>query len=100
MRVAEIRRSKGLSQADLAELAGVEQPTISRIERGNDAVTLRVLRQVAAALGVSLSDLFSDDRSAAETALLEAFRSLPKDRQQGWLDLAQTLLASQVQPNQ
>ncbi|MBL3587651.1 helix-turn-helix transcriptional regulator [Rhodovulum sulfidophilum] len=100
MRIAEIRRSQGLSQADLAELAGVEQPTISRIERGNDAVTLRVLRQVAMALGVSLSDLFSDDRTAAEVALLEAFRSLPKERQQGWLDLAQTLLASQVPSDQ
>lgn len=93
MRAAAIRKAKGLSQAELADLVGVEQPTISRFERGADNVTLRLARQVADALGVSVADLFSDERSAAEQMLLEAFRSLPADRQKGWLDLAQAFRA-------
>ena len=41
MQLARIRKSKGLSQVALAEIVGVEQPTISRIERGDEGVTLR-----------------------------------------------------------
>lgn len=72
-------------------MVGVEQPTISRLEKGNDSVTLRLVRQVAKALGVEVSDLFLDERTMAERALLQAFRSLPPDRQTGWLDMARAL---------
>ena len=91
MRAADIRKARGLSQDDLAEMVGVEQPTISRFERGYDGVTLRLIRQIATALGVSVGDLFTDERSAAEQLLVEAFRSLPEDRQKGWLDLARVV---------
>lgn len=92
MRLAQIRKRRGLTQVELAEMSGVEQATISRVERGSDAVTLRTLRQIADALGVSLGDMFLDDRTAAEAALLAAFRSLPRGRQEGWLDLARTII--------
>ena len=88
MRLASIRKSKGLSQTDLAEMAGVEQPTISRIERGYDGVTLRILRQLADALGITVYELLSEDRNEAEDALLKAFRSLSPDRQKGWAEMA------------
>jgi transcriptional regulator with XRE-family HTH domain len=92
MRLAEIRKRRGLTQVQLAEMSGVEQATISRIERGSDAVTVRGLRQIADALHVSVADLFLEDRDAAENALIKAFRALPPDRQAGWLDLARTLV--------
>lgn len=92
MSLERIRRERELSQEDLAEMAGVKQSTISKIERGNDGVTLRVLKQLAGALKVDVTDLLTDDRTAAETALIRAFRNLPADRQQGWLDLAVALV--------
>ena len=98
MRAAQIRKSRGLSQAELALLVGVEQPTISRFEKGSGAITLRLIKQVAAALDVTVSDLFQDDRNEAEQTLIDAFRQLPRDRQLGWLDLAQTLQASLLSP--
>ena len=88
--VASIRKSKGLSQAELADLAGVEQPTISKLERGNESVTLRTLGAVAAALDVPLADLFVE-RTDAERAIIDAYRSLPELRKRGWLDLARTV---------
>ena len=91
MRLAELRKRKKLTQVELAEMSGVEQATISRIERGSDAVTLRTLRQIANAMQVSVGDLFLDDRTAAESALLRAFRALPPARQDGWLDLARAI---------
>jgi transcriptional regulator with XRE-family HTH domain len=96
MRIREIRKARGLSQVQLAEMAGVEQPTISRIEKGEDGVTLRLLRQTAAALGVSIAELFSDERTAAEQTLVQLFRNLPPERQQGWLEMA---MAHQDRPS-
>lgn len=89
-KIAEIRKQRGLSQVDLAEIVGVEQPHISRLERGSEAVTLRLLLQVAEALRVDLAELF-DDRTQAEAFLINVFRSLPPDRQAGWLDMARAV---------
>jgi transcriptional regulator with XRE-family HTH domain len=100
MRVAEIRKQKGLSQTDLAEMVGVEQPTISRFEQGGDGITLRLIKQIADALEVSVADLFADDRTPAEQALIRAFRTLSPDRQMGWMDLAQALVTTQNQQQQ
>jgi transcriptional regulator with XRE-family HTH domain len=99
MRLAAIRKQRGLSQSELADLANVEQPTVSRIERGYDGVTLRVLKQLSSALDVSVHDLLSDDRSASEDALVAAFRSLPKDRQQGWIDMAMAFFQDHQRSN-
>lgn len=56
IRAARIRR--GWRQADLAAAAGVSDATVSRIERGHlDALTFRMVRQVAAALEVRLEVL-------------------------------------------
>lgn len=96
MRAAQIRKQKGLSQGELADLVGVEQPTISRFERGFDGVTLRLIKQIADALGVTVADLFGDERDEAEQALLNAYRSLSDERKQGWNDLARTFLQDQV----
>ncbi len=100
MRAAAIRKAKGLTQAELAEMVGTEQPTISRFEKGSDAVTLRLIRQVADALDVTVADLFNEDRTQAEQTLIEAFRSLSAERQQGWLDLARTFHQDQPQAGQ
>lgn len=88
--IAQYRKERGLSQVELADLAGVEQSTISKLERGSDSVTLRTMNAVANALGVDLADLFID-RSAAELMLVEAYRQLSPERQKGWLELAQAV---------
>lgn len=100
MTFTELRKARGLSQADLAAIAEVEQPTISRFERGSGAITLHKIRQIAEALGVRVADLFADDRTEAEQALVSAFRSLPPDRQQGWLDMAAAIAQDPHRPTQ
>lgn len=93
--IVKIRKARNLTQTDLADLAGVEQSTISKLERGGDSVTLRTLNAVATALGVSIADLFAS-RSEAEIMILDAYRQLPPERQKGWQDLAQSL---RIAPN-
>lgn len=99
MNVAKIRKRRGLTQADLAAKVGVEQPTISRIERGDDGVTLRLLNQIATALDVEIADIFSSDRSEAETQLIEVYRRLSPERQKGWQDMLALAMSSPETPS-
>lgn len=46
-----LRQEADLSGAALAELSGIEQPHISKIERGKVNVTLSTLIKIAHALG-------------------------------------------------
>ena len=62
IRLAEIRKSRGLSQYALAELSGISRVTIARIETGKMNPTLQTLEQLAAALGVTVGELV--DRKA------------------------------------
>lgn len=95
-----LRKAKGWNQTMLAEAAGVEQSTISKIESGWDGVTLRVLNYIAQALEVPTYTLLQDDRSEAEAKLLQVFRNLPEDRRSGWLDMAQAVLAAPQEDDQ
>lgn len=91
MQMAKIRKQRGLSQAALADKIGVEQPTISRLEREDEGATLRLYKKTASVLGVSLAELFANDREMAELSIIQAFRGLPQDRQEGWLDIARAV---------
>lgn len=90
--VANIRKSRDLKQGQLADLADVAQPHISRLENGDEGITLKVVYKVAQALDVPVWELFADPRTEAERLLLDVFRKLPPGRQAGWIDLAQSVL--------
>ena len=57
-RVAALRAERGLSQADLSALSGVERSYLASIERGMRNVTLSNIEKLARALGVTLAELF------------------------------------------
>ena len=57
-KVAEIRKQKGLSQADLAKLVGVSRNTISSIETGQYEPTAKLALLLAVALEVRFEELF------------------------------------------
>src|SRR5665213_595079 len=52
-----------LSQSELATLAGVSRPTISRIERASGDVGVEIVGRIAAALKTTVSEIFYLDRS-------------------------------------
>lgn len=52
-----LRLRKGMSQAQLAEAIGTQQPHIARIERGQADVRLETCRRIAQVLGVDLNTL-------------------------------------------
>ena len=49
-----LREKKGLTQRELAHLAGMTQPAIARFEAGGTTPTLPVLKRIARALGMTL----------------------------------------------
>ena len=55
----ELRKEKGLSQEHLAIDADIPINQIGRIERGEISTTITTLKQIATALNISMSDLFT-----------------------------------------
>jgi DNA-binding XRE family transcriptional regulator len=55
--IAKIRKRKGLTQMELAELVGVNRFHISKIERGKRMPSVKLLIKIADVLNVSLDDL-------------------------------------------
>lgn len=59
MNVKIKRIMKGLSQKELAKLAGTSNVTLIKIEKGNiDNVKLGTLKKIAEALGTTVIELF------------------------------------------
>jgi transcriptional regulator with XRE-family HTH domain len=68
-RIRELREVKGWSLSHLAELAGTSKGYISTIERGERTGGIKVLKNIASALGVQLSDIFPAEGEAGSEIL-------------------------------
>ncbi len=63
--LAELRERRNLSQRQLADMLGVKQPVIARIESGQGKnLELRTLIRIAAALGAKVKITILEDRHA------------------------------------
>lgn len=61
LKIKELRKCKGLTQEELAELIQMEQNSISVMESGRNFPTLGTLEKIAKVLDVNLSDFFDYD---------------------------------------
>ena len=59
-RIKKIRKAKGITQEQLAELAGLNRTHLYRLESGKQSMTLRTLKIVADALSVRVRELVKD----------------------------------------
>jgi HTH-type transcriptional regulator, competence development regulator len=62
-----LRQSRAYSQAELAELAGVQKVTVTRIELGRVQPRPRTIRKLAKALGVNPWELLDSRGSIGDT---------------------------------
>jgi ribosome-binding protein aMBF1 (putative translation factor) len=58
------RKARGLRQSDVADLSGVTQADISRIERGQVAPTTQTLLKLTTALGVEIQFVLAEEGTA------------------------------------
>lgn len=49
-RIAELRELKGISQIELAEMTGIKQPNLSRIESGKYSTNIDLISRIAEAM--------------------------------------------------
>ena len=56
-RVREVRKSKGISQERLAEMADIDRSYMGNIERGEKNVTLKKVYDICDALKVEIREL-------------------------------------------
>ena len=74
VKVYELRKKSGLTQAQLAGKIGTHQSVISRIEDADyEGHSLSLLKRIAEAFGRKLRVAFFEDAAPGETVLAEAF---------------------------
>ena len=56
-RVREVRKSKGISQERLAEIAGIDRSYMGNIERGEKNITLKKAYELSDALEIEIQEL-------------------------------------------
>ncbi|TFE25527.1 helix-turn-helix domain-containing protein [Cohnella luojiensis] len=84
-RIRSLRKERGMSQELLGEKGGFHYSYIGQIERGEKNISLLNLAKIAAALEVSLSQLFTyvdeeEQRTESETDLQEILSTLRYQR--------------------
>lgn len=102
MNLARIRKARGLSQGDLAEMIGKDTATISRAENMSRTAKLETYQLCAEALNITLADIFCDDTTPIERELLAAFRQVPEKQRgsfAGLIDMAKALAQASGQSN-
>lgn len=73
--VRALRQLRGLTQADLAALVGLNQSLITRIENGKREVSVGEAWALAASLGVPVSDLFTATSTYYDGLLIARVRA-------------------------
>lgn len=67
-RITELRKLKGLSQADLAKRLKISRSSLAQIELGNRSVNAIEIQDLAMILGFSLDEFMSKDFAPSDTA--------------------------------
>ena len=75
-RIRKIRRSQRLSQEQVAERIGISTTHMSHIETGNTKLSLPVLVDVAAMLGVSTDTLLFDAPASQRAEANESIKAV------------------------
>lgn len=60
LKIREIRKGKGMSQAELANTIGKDQQSVQRLEAGNVNPSFYYLYEIAEGLKVELKELIAD----------------------------------------
>lgn len=84
--IKDIRKSKSLTQADLADRAGTTQETIQRLENGKRRLTYDWIKKLSDALGVHPIEITEGPvtdipKNTEEKEILETFRGLSETEQ-------------------
>ena len=106
LKLREIRRLRGLSQKDVAQMSGVGEKTISSFETGQRIGSLKLaqLKRLLSVYGLTEAEFFGckverqiapwelDDEESAAQRLVDELRDLPKAMQKKMLGKFQLMM--------
>lgn len=78
-RIRDLRRKRGLTQEQLAELADLSTPYVSHLERGSKKPSLAVLVRLSESLEVTADQLLSGNQVMDKTAYYLEVQELLED---------------------
>lgn len=93
-KLKELREKVGWSQNKLAQEAGISQSFINQIEAGQKQPSYEVLNNICSALGITLSEFFSDkpsDMPPELRRLLDAAKDLTPEQQEKLTEFISTI---------
>ena len=105
-RIAELRKSKNITQIQMAEALGVAQQTFNCYESGKRRVPVSALATVARALSISIEELLgeasnqrSNKRGPAPKLQkqFELITKMPRTKQQFVMDMLDTVIQQSAQ---
>jgi transcriptional regulator with XRE-family HTH domain len=113
LKLREIRRLRGLSQKDVAQLSGVGEKTISSFETGHRIGSLKLaqLKRLLGVYGLTEAEFFGcsverqiapwelDDEESAAQRLLDDLHTLPKPVQKAMLGKFQLMMETASEVN-
>lgn len=79
-RIRELRARRGMTRKALAREAKVSERYLGQVEAGDGNVSIMLLRRIAAALNVSLVDIFTSDYTAEKQLIARLLHRLPEHR--------------------
>lgn len=107
-RLADLRRERALTQAQLAEQLGVSQQTVNSFERGRRRVPVSLLPELALVLDTSIEDLIGSAKGSPTKRgpaskiqrQMEEIRQLPRSKQKFVIDMLDAVLAQAQRSNE
>lgn len=88
-----LRRSNGMTQADLSKAAGLPRSTITNLESGDGNPSLENMAKLASTFGISLDELLAEPRAQCQ---LIAARDIPVRNRSGGTVQVQRLLPDPI----
>ena len=98
-KMLELRKSVGLTQAELAERAGLSDRTFADIERGNVNMRIETLLKICDALGVTPDAVLTEENTSLQIKqeqIAEKFVGRSEREKKTALELVDTYLRSLV----
>ncbi len=92
LRIKELRKSRGLSQEELAEKAATSPNYLSRMERGTENPTLEMLIKISGALDVEMRETFDFSHKESLRDLKEFLIKFIKEAKEEQIRLAIKIL--------
>jgi transcriptional regulator with XRE-family HTH domain len=99
LRIAQLRKERGLTQTELASTLGLTQQRVASFEKGRRRLAVSQLVPLSRALAVSVEDLLGEQSPARKRGPMprlllqvERIRELPKAKQRFVMEMLDTVL--------